>query len=404
MAQFDSSIPENPAEQILQDRVCNLENGVTQVQGDNHRLVEQVRLLSEIARQPVHYYAPQNPTSADLHIPPPTPFNGAATTLPDFKIKLHNFFSGSPGLYDTASKQLLYAGNLMAGPVAVWYNSQVDPSTLHLPPSWDLSTFLAALEAFFGGGVTTHSRERDFRNLRQTSSVSDLAIAFQNITNMFPEVWPNHALIFFFSDKLNSPIRYELIARGNIPTTFQAYVAAAISIEHNQAAAHQQKPHPPRPPFSPPPHQTAPHPHQTPFPPQPPAQRQLPPSPFPNQHVPMDLDGTRGPRGPLSLDERRRRFQAGLCAYCGQAGHTLATCPNHRHVQARATHLAPGLPAPPPGYEIIPSSQLIPAGYQLVPPGLPPPSQGSYPGPWTPVPSPHTQFFPALPKNDFPSQ
>ena len=80
MAHFDSSFPKNPAEQILQDRVCNLENFVTQVQGDNHRVVEQVRLLSEIARQPVHYYAPQNPNSADLHIPPPTPFNGAATT------------------------------------------------------------------------------------------------------------------------------------------------------------------------------------------------------------------------------------------------------------------------------------------------------------------------------------
>ena len=49
MAHFDSSFPENPAEQILQDRVCNLENFVTQAQGDNHRLVEQVRLLSEIA-------------------------------------------------------------------------------------------------------------------------------------------------------------------------------------------------------------------------------------------------------------------------------------------------------------------------------------------------------------------
>ena len=142
----------------------------------------------------------------------------------------------------------------MADPAAVWYNSQVDPSTLHLPPSWDLSTFLAALEAFLGGGVTTHSMERDFRNLRQTSSVSDLAIAFQNITNTFPKVWPNHALIFFFSDKLNGPIRYELIARGNIPTTFQAYGAAAISIQHNQAAANKQKPHPLRPSFSPQPH------------------------------------------------------------------------------------------------------------------------------------------------------
>ena len=92
MAQFDGPLPENPAEQFQHDRVGNLENFVTQVKADNQRLIEQVRVLSEIARQPVHYYAPQNPTSFDLHIPPPAPFIGAAKTLPDFKIKLHNFF------------------------------------------------------------------------------------------------------------------------------------------------------------------------------------------------------------------------------------------------------------------------------------------------------------------------
>ena len=40
----------------------------------------------------------------------------------------------------------------------------------------------------------------------------------------------------------------------------------------------------------------------------------------------MDLDGTRGYKGALTMDERRRRSDAGLCAYCGQPGHTLATC------------------------------------------------------------------------------
>ena len=100
MAQIDGPIPKNPAEQFQQDRVGNLEKIVRQVQADNQRLIEQVRVLSEIARQPVHYYAPQNPTSSHLHIPSPAPFTGAATTLPDFKIKLHNFFSGSLGLYD----------------------------------------------------------------------------------------------------------------------------------------------------------------------------------------------------------------------------------------------------------------------------------------------------------------
>ena len=62
----------------------------------------------------------------------------------------------------------------------------------------------------------------------------------------------------------------------------------------------------------------------------------------------------------LSLEERRRRFQAGLCAYCGQAGHTLATCPNHRHMQARAAHMPTGLPLLPPSYQLpflaLPSS------------------------------------------------
>ena len=32
---------------------------------------------------------------------------------------------------------------------------------------------------------------------------------------------------------------------------------------------------------------------------------------------PMDLDGTRGYKGALTMEERRRRSDAGLCAYCG---------------------------------------------------------------------------------------
>ena len=115
MAHFDNQIPNNPDQQFQQDTIGNLEYFVTKVQADNQRLVEQVRVLSEIARQPVHHYAPQNPTSSDLHIPPPPPFNGAPTNLPDFKNKPHNFFSGNPGLYDQDSKKILYTGNLMVG-------------------------------------------------------------------------------------------------------------------------------------------------------------------------------------------------------------------------------------------------------------------------------------------------
>ena len=38
--------------------------------------------------------------------------------------------------------------------------------------------------------------------------------------------------------KLKEVIRYELTSRGTLPSTFQAYVAAAMAVELNQAAAH----------------------------------------------------------------------------------------------------------------------------------------------------------------------
>ena len=114
----------------------------------------------------------------------------------------------------------------------------------------------------------------------------------------------------------------------------------------------------------------------------------------------MDLDGTRGARGPLTLDERRRRSDASLCGYCSQPGHLIATCPAvarvGTRVQARYAQFFPHHPFYPlAGY------QSMPAGYQLLPP-----HQGPVPGSRIPFPSPHPQFTqPASqPKNDNPSQ
>lgn len=95
--------------------------------------------------------------------------------------------------------------------------------------------------------------------------------------------------------------RFELIAQGSIPTTFQAYLAVAISVEQNQAAAALSRPEssflPPRLPFPP-----------RPIPlPSPPLHQ---PAPSPSYPTPMDLDATKGPRGPLTPKERQRRSDA----------------------------------------------------------------------------------------------
>ena len=211
------------------------------------------------------------------------------------------------------------------------------------------------MENFSEGAATVESRERDLRALKQTESVSNLAIQFQTITHTFHSPWSDHPLIFSFFDKLRESIRFELTACGDVPTTFSTYVAAAIAVEQNQAATTLSRNQlPSRPPFPT---------KQPSFPLSRPSQ-----PPPPSQHIPMDLDGTRGARGPLTLDERRCRSDASLCGYCGQPGHLIATCPAvaraGTRVQARSAQILPHHHPfyPPTGY------QPMLAGYQLLPP------------------------------------
>ena len=70
----------------------------------------------------------------------------------------------------------------------------------------------------------------------------------------------------------------------------------------------------------------------------------------------MDIDGTGRARGPLTLEERKRWYDEGLCVYCGKAGHVSPACPNR--YQARGT------------FHVL-------DGFQLVPQVSP-----HYPGAW----------------------
>ena len=153
-----------------------------------------------------------------------------------FKLRLYQFLMGNFNTYGDNASQLLFAGSLLEGSAGQWYSTLVDPITLLLPPSYTLDSFWQELEDFFGGGVTLQSRERSLDVLRQTGSVSELAISFQNITSTFTPRWSDHPLIYVFSKKLKEVVRFELTARGSIPATFQAYVAMAVMVEQNQAA------------------------------------------------------------------------------------------------------------------------------------------------------------------------
>ena len=287
-----------------------------------------------LPHQPPPPNSPPPPPPLDLNLPTPAPYSGTPSDLRSFQLRLCEFLSGSPARYRDDFSKILYSAAILTGPARKWYEGLLDPATHHLPPSYTFEGFLLEMADFFGGSVNIINLERDLRNLRQTGSVSEFAITFQNITNCFHPRWADHPLIFEFSGKLKEGIRYELTGRGALPLTFQAYVAAAVLVELNLAnqqssRGSSQPPAALRQPFTP--KTTAPA-------NQPRLQQSQPPNHDPNR---MDIDGTGRARGPLSQEERMRRFDAGLCAYCGKPGHVSASCPNRGGYQARGTFQIP---------------------------------------------------------------
>lgn len=151
------------------------------LEGHVHYSVNQIQHLQSVQATPIPL--PHSPSHPNLNLPTPPYFSGTPSELPLFKLKLVHFLVGNQSTYHNSEKQLLYAGSLLQGSAVQWYHSLVDPGSTLLPPHYDLPLFFQELEDFFGGAVTLQSRERSLTLLRQTGSVSELAVAFQTITH-----------------------------------------------------------------------------------------------------------------------------------------------------------------------------------------------------------------------------
>ena len=227
MAAFDADMQQDPT------RMANIENAIIE-------LINEVHYLRTMSQQPIQPPSPPPPppppppilliNRPNLNLPTPPTFSRNPNELPTFKLKLSQFLIGNHNTYTSSASQLLYIGGLLSGSAYQWYQSLINPVTLQLPPHYTLEIFFQEMAAFFGGDIILQTRERSLDILRQTGTVSELAIAFQNITSSFNPRWPDHPLIYIFSKKLREAIRFELTARGPLPTTFPTFMAAAISI------------------------------------------------------------------------------------------------------------------------------------------------------------------------------
>ena len=156
MAQFDDAFEAPLPNAIPGDRMAFMVNQL-------HYLYSEVTHLRGVTNQ-----APTPPPRPNLNLSPPSKFSGTPSDLPMFKLRLYQYLMGNFSTYGDNATQLLYAGSLLEGSAAQWYQTIVDPTTLLPPPSYTLDSFWQELEDFFGGGVTLQSRERSLDVLRQT--------------------------------------------------------------------------------------------------------------------------------------------------------------------------------------------------------------------------------------------
>lgn len=156
--------------------VLTLEQQIQQLQTQVQQLIGQMQHMQPIPN-PVPQIIPP-PHRPNLNLPQPPFFSGNPLELNTFKIKLTHFLRGNFNTYFDDQSQVMCVGALLSGPAQQWYETLIDPHTTQLPHHYTLDQFLAELTAFFGGGLTMASREHSLDDLRQTGSVSVLAIAF----------------------------------------------------------------------------------------------------------------------------------------------------------------------------------------------------------------------------------
>lgn len=222
--------------------------------------------------------------------------------------------------YPTPARQIVYAAGrlqgkaltLVAKRVTAVMKDERDPSVwdkVQWVGGWTgLESLFSTLDSFFITTDIAASYRRLFATLKQGSThFSDFLATFNRYTDGFeaPDIQKVDGLRNKVCDALKDAImtKTDRPAEDAYDDWVKLYRQLWNNIEERRASkATQAQSQPPR--------------NQGP--------RDAPPAQTSSE--PMDLSRVGTPRGPLSQEERDRRYSQGLCLYCGSDRHLLATC------------------------------------------------------------------------------
>jgi len=244
------------------------------------------------------------------NIPDPEKFTGDRKELKPFLSQVRLKLQGNDSMFPNLSLRLAYIASLVKGPAYAHIEEHIADGFARIP---DVEAILQILSLAFGDPDEIGTAEREIKYLRQKNS--DFATYFAEFQRLMTILrWDSRAKRAALRDGLNTELKDGLVFMDE-KEEFGDFVTQLQSMDNRiRARAIEAKG---------PKTRAAPSVPKSTYPaPTKPDE----PSFRPGGIVLMALDASRK----ISPEERQRRMQEGLCAYCAGTGHFARECPNKR--------------------------------------------------------------------------
>ncbi len=283
----------NRAIQALVSQVSEL---TTQLQ----RLQSEPEQRTTAANPPAPTIPDQAGRVIEPRLPPPAFYSGEPQQCRSFLAKCSLYISLQPSSFPTEESKIAFIITLLSGRAALWGTTVWEQK---LPCCTSFQSFSEEIRKVFDRAASGREAARLLAELRQGDrSVTEFSIEFRTLAAECR--WNSEAQWDMFFHGLADYVKDEIYAL-ELPTSLDGLVSLAIRVD---ARLQQRGPRACR--AS--------------------AVNRLDHLPIPYRDAdvgfaepePMQMGRSR-----LSLEEKRRQRNEGLCLYCGAAGHVAAQCP-----------------------------------------------------------------------------
>ena len=253
-------------------------------------------------------------------IPLPEKYDGHLSRFRDFMFSVENVFALQKSRYPTDEVKTRFVGSLLVKDALAWFRNIAEYRPFVLA---DYESFVAEFKELFDDPNSQRHAQAALKRLRQgKGSVLSYSAKFRRLAG--ETGYNDKALLDAFRDGLNDDVKDVLATSIEEPDSYDQFIRFCIRIDQRLYDRRLERSGGNR--FSRPGINAG--------------RREQGDSGV----APMDLDSMRAEPSRarrLTEEERKNRLENGLCLYCGESGHLLASCPSRPQRPSHASSASP---------------------------------------------------------------